>query len=95
MVKVRMGTEEVAEGILVSRMTLSMERADGGADIKTAQGRPKEVMAVVETVGRHQSSRMLLETFDGDVERLPSDREPWLYLGSPSGSWTTVGGCPA
>ncbi|KAE8449249.1 hypothetical protein EG329_008416 [Mollisiaceae sp. DMI_Dod_QoI] len=64
-----------------------MERADGGAYIQTAQSCAVEIMAVVETVVRHSTTGLgsWLETFDVVVEGLPSDREPWLYLGSPSG----------
>lgn len=91
-------TEEVAEGILVSRMTLSMKNTDSGAYIQTAQGRAVKIMAVVETVGRHPT-RWLgydLETTKVEVEGLPSDRESWLYLESPSSpQWGATRVCPA
>lgn len=64
-----------------------MDGTDGGAYIQTAQGCAVKIMAIVETVGRHPT-RWLgygVETFVVEVEELPSDREPWLYLESPSG----------
>ena len=51
MVKVR--TDEVEEGILISVLFSTVQGRDGCADIQTAQSCAVEVMAILETVGRH------------------------------------------